>query len=294
MILSIFTPTYNRAHLLERVYDSLKDQRKEFEWIIVDDGSEDDTSLVVERLKSKAEFPIKYIKKENGGKHTAHNCAVAVAEGEYFVCVDSDDWLSPNAVELIATKTAALSNDDCAFVAYKEDSQGNLLSVPFLPNMPIHFPMNKGISDFAHPSEYCFIFKTDVLKKYPFPFFEDEKFVGECVLYDRMELDQYTAQCFPNLIEVCEYQSDGLSANIYATLLKNPTGYQIYHMQRIDLVATFKERVRHCICYHSFKHLSKNKEYVYHGKYALLVTLLTPTGICGALYYKMRYKRNKI
>ena len=97
---TVFTPTYDRSDLLKRVYDSLEEQTyKDFEWLIVDDGSTDSTRDFIENLQSTASFDIHYSWKENGGKYTAINQGVSEARGRYFAIMDSDDWYLPDALE---------------------------------------------------------------------------------------------------------------------------------------------------------------------------------------------------
>lgn len=105
MLLTIFTPTYNRANKLENVYNSLKNQiSSEYEWLIVDDGSIDNTKKIVEKFINDSLLNVRYIKKDNGGKHTAHNLAVDEAKGKYFMCLDSDDFLKENTINSLLEK----------------------------------------------------------------------------------------------------------------------------------------------------------------------------------------------
>lgn len=103
-MLTIFTPTFNRAHTLPRLYESLLNQTDyNFEWLIVDDGSSDDTSNLIETFKDE-KFPIRYIYQNNGGKHIASNVGLKAAKGDIFVVLDSDDWFYPNAVQVFNEK----------------------------------------------------------------------------------------------------------------------------------------------------------------------------------------------
>lgn len=112
-LLTIFTPTYNRINELERLYSSLISQTDfRFEWLIVDDGSTDDTENMVVSWLDTSPFPIRYIKQPNSGKHVAHNLGATEASGEYFICVNSDDWLEPNAVETILHDITALDTEE--------------------------------------------------------------------------------------------------------------------------------------------------------------------------------------
>ena len=100
MLITVFTPTYNRAHTLERLFDSLMAQTsREFEWLVVDDGSTDQTESLIKEFSAKAAFSVRYIYQTNGGKHRAHNAAIKLAAGELVIILDSDDCLLPHAVE---------------------------------------------------------------------------------------------------------------------------------------------------------------------------------------------------
>lgn len=107
--LTIFTPTYNRSHTLSRLHDSLvKQSLKDFEWLVVDDGSSDNTAVLFENWTSNDNgFQVRYIRIPNGGKNRAINLGIKEASGRYFMILDSDDMLSPNAVEFIIEKMPA-------------------------------------------------------------------------------------------------------------------------------------------------------------------------------------------
>lgn len=286
MILSIFTPTYNRAHLLEKLFLSLQEQDSRFEWIVIDDGSTDNTEEVIQEFIKRADFPITYIKKENGGKHTAHNRALEFAKGDLFMGVDSDDWLANDAVKKALRFSHKLIESDCGFLAYKEDAHGNILScaIPEMENQ--HFKANAAISRLSASSEFCFIFKTAVLKKHPYPIMGTETFIGECVLYDALELAGYTVCLCPEVLEACEYQMDGLTVNINHIMKQNPLGYCYYFMQRIDLVSSLRERLIVCGKYHAFCFFAGKNKTPYTGKHRILVVLAKPLGVAFRYYYK--------
>ncbi len=286
MKLTVFTPAYNRAELLGRVYDSIRAQKAEdFEWLIVDDGSVDNTEEVVNELVKKAPFPVVYVKKENGGKHTAHNTALENARGEWFMCLDSDDMLAEKAIENIFSVLSQCKNEVCAVAAYKSDEKGKLLSDEFLNGEApdgIYSLLEK------YHGEYVFIFRTDVIKKYPYPVFDGERFSGECILYDKLEIDGYKALPYGKVLQLCEYQSEGLSYGYRKLLKNNPCGFQMYYLQRIMLAKTFKQRSVCCIKYCAFRISGKFKAPKYKGKHSFLVFLSYPFGVLAALYYSLR------
>lgn len=282
-MLTIFTPTFNRAEKLKRLYDSLLSQSDEnFEWLIVDDGSTDNTNEIVKGF-SDNKFPIRYYQKENGGKHTAYNYALEHANGEFILCVDSDDWLSENAVRMISQ---TLSKENANIImSYKSDQNGKLLSNPF-PSIVNRAGILE-LSYFYHcTGEFSLIFRTEYARKYPFPVFKGERFVTESVVYDRMFVSE-KAVLLPEVITVCEYQNDGLTSNLNRIMKANPAGYCLYFMQRIDYHKTFFQRFitagkYHCFCQFAGKQRSK-----YTGKYPITVTLAKPLGLLFLLYYKV-------
>ena len=281
-MLTIFTPTFNRATKLRRVYENLLSQSDEnFEWLIVDDGSTDDTNVIVKEFSTN-KFPIRYYKKENGGKHTAYNCALKLANGEFILCVDSDDWLSENAVRMIS-QTLSKENANI-LMSYKSDQNGKLLSNPFPTSVN-----RAGILELSHfyqcTGEFSLIFRTEYARNFPFPVFKGERFITESVVYDRMFVSE-KAVLLPEVITVCEYQNDGLTNNLNEIMKKNPAGYCLYFMQRIDVEYDIRKRISAIGKYHCFYIMSKENKIRYGGKHKILVHLFSPLGWIVYYYYK--------
>lgn len=213
---TIFTPTYNRGYILANLYEDLKKQTyKDFEWLIVDDGSTDNTKELVEEFKNEGILNIRYIKKENGGKHTAINTGVREANGEFFFIVDSDDGLMPDSMELVEKEWEKLDNKEefCGVVglcARKEDGQ----------TLGTEIPKEHKISHFAQlyykfgvKGDKTIVFVTDILKKYPFPEREGIKFLPESVVWYEIS-KYYKVTCINKHMIIREYLEDGLTKNI--------------------------------------------------------------------------------
>ena len=181
MKVTICTPTFNRANCLEKLYLSLINQtNKDFEWIIVDDGSNDNTSsLVSEWLKNK-KIDIRYFYKENGGKHTALNVGVEKSLGDYFIIVDSDDYLTNNAVEMIISKFSDLPSDYAGVAFLKIFSNGSNVGTTFNSDFVDCTSLRR--NKYNITGDKAEVFFTNVLKKYPFPEFLNEKFLTEAVV----------------------------------------------------------------------------------------------------------------
>lgn len=243
-MVTVCTPTYNRAYTLSKLYESLRNQtNNDFEWLIIDDGSTDETEDLVRGWISKEQsIKIRYVKKANGGKHTAVNCGVKHAAGRFFFIVDSDDYLKENAIDEIESDFKKLPNEKYAGLGYNrvfEDSklvgktfQGDFVDATFLQRPKY------GI--FGDKAE---VFFTEVLRKYPFPEFEDERFLTEAIVWNRIANDGYLIRWINQGIYVCEYRDDGLSMN--ASGMKNFKGYtqfikELIHYNQTQTVEKIK------------------------------------------------------
>ena len=227
--ITVFTPTYNRAYIIENLYNSLRRQTyRNFEWLVVDDGSADGTEQLFERLKAEANFPIQYYKKENGGKGRAINYGVDFARGELFFNVDSDDYLTDDALEKVAAWEATIAGDSrfCGVV-------GNLGTAPDVTtNRCFDGPYRDAsllerypeYSDNPIDGEHAYIFYTDIQKKYRYPEFEGERFITPGIPWNRMAHDGYLVRIFNDIIWIYEYLPDGLTMD-NGKFMRNPRGH---------------------------------------------------------------------
>lgn len=212
MLLTILTPTYNREKLLKECYLSLKNQSlQDFEWLIIDDGSTDDTKKIVYEMKEDDTFPIRYLYKENGGKHTALNLGFKEAKGEFTIILDSDDILTKDAVETISKLWDKYrDNEEISSISFlKAYKNGNIIgdkypTDDFLSNY-IECRINMGIH--GDKSE---VYVTEILKQYQFPVFEKEKFLTESVVWTQIGR-KYKTVYVNKVIYIAEYLNDGLT-----------------------------------------------------------------------------------
>ncbi len=211
-MITIVTPTYNRAYILSKAYQSLKKQTLlDFEWIIIDDGSTDETETIVKQwLKEEHNFSIIYEKQKNGGKHRAVNRAVSLANYDYLLILDSDDQLTENAVEKVHEWILDISGlEGFAGVAgLKADGNTTIGGSPqsyFIDATNLERKKYNLLGDKAE------IYKTDVLKQYPFPEFENENFIRESAVWDRIAKDGLKIRWYNEVIYICEYKEDGLT-----------------------------------------------------------------------------------
>ena len=284
MLFTIFTPTYNRKDKLSRVYNSLKNQNSEyFEWLIVDDGSTDHTEKLVKSFIEEKTINIRYIKQKNSGKHMAYNNALCNAKGTYFFCIDSDDYLECDFIDNFIKE---ISKSVCSgYIAYKTDFSGKLLSDRFPDNLE-KTSLFDLVEKYHCKGEFSLIFNTEMARKYKFPQFENEKFMLESIIYDRMSCN-YKFKLMPQIATICEYQDNGLTANYNLLMKRNPSGFCLYYMQRIDLVHSYRKKITLAGRYHFFKNISKNKGLNYNGNSKILVAMTKPLGIVFGIYYKI-------
>ena len=227
-MISIFTPTYNRGYILPQLYDSLKRQSStDFEWIIVDDGSTDETEkMVIKWQREKNAFNITFAKQENAGKHIAINKGVSLAKGEWFFIVDSDDYIIDNAVQKINEWIDDCTSSEFAGVAGTRISSENVtIGGEVLFDTPFVDCKNNERKKYGLGGDKAEVYKTSILKRYPFPKFGEEKFLSECAVWDQVALDGYKLRWFNSPLIVCTYLSDGLTAKVNKLELENFEGY---------------------------------------------------------------------
>lgn len=226
---TVFTPTYNRAYILGELYKSLQQQTDyQFEWLIVDDGSTDDTNEIVSKwIEAETRFPIRYFRKENGGKHRAINFALQYAQGEYFFVVDSDDRLVPDAIETVCAQIKSLPTDGCKKYAgicnCKGYSTTEIVGTSFEGDFIDCTSLER--EKFGITGDKAEVFFTEIMRQYPFPEFKGEKFVTECVVWDKMAADGYSLRFFNEILYLCEYREDGLTQQGLDLYYRNPLGY---------------------------------------------------------------------
>lgn len=292
IILTIFTPSYNRAHTLPRLYESLKRQtNKRFEWLVINDDSSDKTDELFDAwCKEENEFRMRYLKVPNGGKNRAVNKGVQLAQGKYFFIVDSDDLLKDDAVEFVIQAFSTLPVNDKSFIgisSIRADLDGNKLRGDNLIDKSIGYIdcNNLEREKYNLQADMAEVFYTDKLKQYPFPVWDGEKFTPEAVVWDRMALDGYKLRWFDKVVYLCEYQQGGLSDSSWRLLRDNPMGYAVLFNVRLEYIKGIKQIVNYTLQYISCCLLANEGKMVFRCVKPLLVSILYPI---GWLLYKRR------
>lgn len=234
MFLSIITPTYNRTDTLQRCYHSLVAQTDpDFEWIVVDDGSIDDTGTLMKQFQGDHKIKIRYTYQENGGKQRAHNTGVQMAQGELCICLDSDDALSPDAVETAKKIWKEQStSEDIGILAKRGDFDKHKPICSDWSDELHHSRMLYLQEQYSFTGDTALFFKTDLMKSHRFKTFEGEKFIPEDSLYAQLD-GCGTMVLSKRVLYYCEYLPDGLTANYRKLLLSNPMGTSYCYYQRM-------------------------------------------------------------
>lgn len=292
--LTVFTPAYNRAHTLPRTYESLLAQDcKDFVWLIVDDGSADNTGELVHTWQEKDNgFEIRYIYKENGGMHTAHNTAYENIDTELNVCIDSDDCMAPGAVEKILRKWDSVREKGYAgIIALDADMEGNLIGKGFPEGMTETTLMNYYAA--GGSGDKKLVYRTDVIKQYPpYPVFEGERYVALAYKYRLIDQDYKLAVLNEVLCNV-EYQADGHSTGMWKEYVRSPRGFAAWRKLCMQYPESKKRLVVDCIHYVAESILAGEKLFVRNAPKKMLTIVVIPVGWLLAAYITQKVARQK-
>ena len=291
-MLTVITPTYNRAACLETCWESLRGQTcRDFQWLVVDDGSTDDTPAVMEAVRQQNPgYCIDYIRKENGGKHTALNAAHPHIKGEYVVVLDSDDRFVSSAVEQILAGWHDYGNNP---------EVGQLIFLKgYSEEKPICYVKNEKtvVDTLAEPRigitgrDCCDSFRTELFIKHPFPEFPGERFLGEGSSLFFIELESKGVY-INRVIYLCDYREDGLTKAGRKMRLQNPLGGRFNSMTYMHSRLPVKTRIKKAIlyvCYSRFAGFSTGAM-VRENPYKWLTVLALLPGTLLYIYWKKRY-----
>lgn len=246
-LVTVFTPTYNRAYCLHKCFESLQNQTSyNFEWLIIDDGSTDGTCDLVRRWQQEeTRFPIRYCYKENGGLHTGYNKAIELTSTELIMCIDSDDWMPENAIEQIENIWDNVRDQDyIGIIGIDRHPDGSCVGGKFPETLhEMHFYEN--LTKYRIPGDKKMVHRTEILKKVaPMQSFPGEKFFNPA--YMLYQADQFgklyvTNDCFC----IVDYQPDGMSSNFFKQLRNSPRSFaetRKLYLRFPDISAAFRLR----------------------------------------------------
>lgn len=295
MKISILTATYNRADLLSRLYESILNNLKdniEAEWLIMDDGSIDETKLVVETFISQNNLQIKYFSQENQGKMSAINNLSENAKGDLIIECDSDDYFSNNAFESIQNAYEKYQNEmqKCYALCFlKYDQTGKNMGNNFKKEISKMFDL---YFKEGENGEKALVFNSKIRKQYKYELENGEKFITEARMFHKMD-EKYDIVCINEPIMICEYQTEGYTKNITKQFKENPHGYFNYFkeiLQKDMKGVSFNKRLYAIKHYMLFATLTKQKNIIKQVNGVFNKILLMFLYIPGKLVTKKKFK----
>lgn len=280
-LITVTTPSYNRAHTLPNVYESLCNQTdKRFKWLIIDDGSTDETEALVSSWIAEGKFPIMYKKKANGGKASALNIGIDLLDTPYAVCLDSDDTFYSDTIEnAIKNLEKIVDNDQyCGILALRNNPDGSVMGGKALPyNLDTITAVDVFMKLNLNTELICF-YKTSILTQYRFPEFEGEKFVSPAWMQYEITQKYHYLPVYEKYC-CCEYIADGLTRNKRTVIKKNPRGYTAVKRYSFNLAPSLRLCIKHGIMYDCGCLLGKEKNWMQNTKHPLLSVILMPVAI---------------
>lgn len=286
--LTIFTPAYNRARTISRTYESLCRQTcKDFEWLVIDDGSTDNTKELVQSWIKENKIPIRYIYQVNQGMHGAHNTAYHNITTELNTCIDSDDYMPDDAVEHIINLWKKKGSEKYAgIIGLDQDVHEQIIGTEFPKEM--NETTLTGFYSLGGKGDKKLVYRTEIINRYPdYPVFSGEKYVG--LNYKYMLIDQdYPLLTLNNPLVIVDYQPDGSSFGMYRQYWNNPKGFAFLRKTEMVLTKSWKRRFMCCIHYVSSSIRSGNSKFLSESPKKIETFLAIPFGLL--LYAFIRYK----
>ena len=297
MKISVLTSTYNRGNLLKKLYNILiqnSNYNVDVQWLIIDDGSKDDTKNIVKDFKDENKIEIKYFYQENQGKMLAINKLVKEANGDLIIECDSDDYFTEDAFDIIKNEYQKCDKSDIyalCFLKYDQNgnNMGNLFKNEKTTMFDLYFKEGEN-------GEKALVFFADVRKKYKHELEHNEKFVTEARMYHKMDV-KYKMICINKPIMICEYQKDGYSKNIIKQFKNNPYGYYKYFQEILEKDmkgVKFSKRlyvIKHYILFGKLINAKKSLNKIMSTKNKILYCLLY---VPGRIKTKMKFDVKKI
>ncbi len=287
---TVFTPTYNRAYVLPQLYDSLlRQSSRDFIWLVIDDGSSDNTKELVKQWQREADFAIQYIYQDNQGMHGAHNTAYEHIETELNVCIDSDDFMTDDAVaSMVSFWQCNGTVKHAGFIALDADKNGNIIGTVMPQNIK-ETTLTELYQKHKVKGDKKLVLRTEIVNKYPkYPLFEGERFVPLDVLYFWIE-KECPFLCLNKAVCVVEYLADGSTQNIFKQYIRHPQGFRFARKERMLYSPFLKDRIKNTIHYVAKSNLLKKSAFSDNPK-RLITFMLYPLGVLLYFYIKRKAK----
>lgn len=296
-LLTVFTPTYNRGHLIYRIYQSLLRQKMfDFEWLVIDDGSQDQTEeLFNEWLQRENPFEIRYYRQKNQGLIRTLNRGINLARGDFFSKIDSDDYVVDDYATNISKWVASIENSTSIYAVsgVRVTPDG----IPLKGKWP-DIPRELGFVDatdleraaYDLDADMCEAWRTDVLRNYPFPVWNSEKFAPEQIVFNQIALDGYKIRWYPVAMSICEYQEGGLTKGARKLEIENPMGYAMMYNHKLKYDIPFAQKLRCAMQCTALSIVGRNPQYILQTNLPIAAIATLFPGVLLAIRRKWQYR----
>lgn len=295
--ITIHTATYNRAYILGKAYNSLKNQTcKDFEWIITDDGSTDNTEkMVKEWIARENEFHIQYNKLPHVGIPRALNSGISLAQSDWFMRLDSDDTILPNTVELVIEWLKEIEDDErFAGIGFARCFPNG----KYMKNQEPLIDKEKGYVDATHlerkkyhlDMDMCEVHRTSLLRKYPLQYWENEKFAPEQLSLYQLAFKGFKLRWRSKKLYICDYLPDGLTRDD-RIVKNNPMGFAMMYNQNLLIHQKLKEKCFDAMQMIALTLYAGHPEYLLKGNKKLVIILMLPFGLILSIRRVRQYAR---
>ena len=289
--ITVFTPTFNRANLLPKLYESLCAQTsQDFLWLIIDDGSSDGTHELVKQWQSENRIEIDYKYKENGGMHTGHNLAYELIKTELNVCIDSDDYMPDNGVHIILDELHHLNDISLAGLIFLDaDADGKIIGTQ-IPDSLQRGSLKELYVKHNVSGDKKVVLKTEVVKKYArYPEFKNERLVPLGILYLMIGFD-YDFLYINKVLCIVDYQAEGSSGTILNQYRKSPRGFLYARNIQKKYSYSLLEDMKHSAHIVSSSIFANQIGEILKGEKAYLNVLMIPIGVLVNIYIRLKTK----
>ena len=296
-LITVFTATYNRGPLIQRIYQSLLRQKEfNFEWLVIDDGSQDQTEDLFNDWTSRDNpFEIRYYKQENRGLIRTLNRGIELARGEYFAKIDSDDYVVDDYTTNISKWVASIENSTSIYAVsgVRVTPDG----IPLKGKWP-DIPRELGFVDatdleraaYDLDADMCEAWRTDVLRNYPFPVWNGEKFAPEQIVFNQIALDGYKIRWYPVAMSICEYQEGGLTKGSRKLEIQNPMGYAMMYNHKLKYDIPFAQKLRCAMQCTALSIVGRNPQYILQTNLPIAAIATLFPGVLLAIRRKWQYR----
>ena len=292
--ITVFTPAYNRAYCLDQCYQSMVRQtNKDFLWLIIDDGSVDDTKSLVQSWIKENKIEVKYHYQENQGMHGAHNTAYTLINTELNTCIDSDDFMPDDAIEKILNNWKKIENNSkfAGLVGLDADKNAKIIGSK-MPDDINETTLSEIYEKHRVKGDKKLVLKTEVVKQYPpYPIFEGERFVPLGYLYKLIDQD-YKLLPINEVLCIVEYLEDGSSMNMLKQYRNHPKGFAFSRKSRMLLANNFKEEFKNAIHYVSSSIFTKNWRFLNESPKKISTFFAIPFGVLLNIYIRIKTKND--